>query len=176
MAEQRYQAVLAVIADGLGCLRQRRRSGCHGRLFTPGWLAMRPRVWRVWWIVRIDRLDVRIRCRGRWRRRCWSCVGRGCIARPGPARKNGTHVRIRGYDCGVSDQTQVRTWLGITAIAVLVQQALVEYPSSGVGPHLFWIAIAALLAVSGQPPRQCRSVLVPRDGTQWGRTLRANDL
>ena len=79
VAEQRYQAVLAVIADGLGVTQAAERSGCLGRRCMPGWRGMRLRAWKGWSIDRIGRRRVRIRCRPRSRRRCWSCGDHGRI-------------------------------------------------------------------------------------------------
>ena len=76
MAEQRYRAVLAVIADG-----GRSRSvggqqwGCPGRRCMPGWPGMRPTGLEGL----ADRSHRPLSCPhqmpARWRRRCWSCGG-----------------------------------------------------------------------------------------------------
>jgi hypothetical protein len=52
VAEQRYQAVLAVISDGLSVSQVAEKVGCRGRRCMLGWRGMRPRAWMGWWIGR----------------------------------------------------------------------------------------------------------------------------
>lgn len=45
MAEQRYQAVMAVIGDGLSISQVAEKVGVSRQARTRGWPAMRPRAW-----------------------------------------------------------------------------------------------------------------------------------
>ena len=47
MAEQRYQAVLAVIADGLSVTQAAEKTGVSRQTLHRGWRAMRPVGWRA---------------------------------------------------------------------------------------------------------------------------------
>ena len=79
MAEQRYQAVMAVIGDGLSISQVAEKVGVS-RQTLHAWLARyEAEGLEGLRIGRIGRRRVRIRCRRRWRRRCWSCVVRGRI-------------------------------------------------------------------------------------------------
>lgn len=79
MSEQRYQAVLAVISDGLSVSQVASKVGVS-RQTVHAWLARyEAEGLEGWRIGRIGRCRVRIRCRPWWRRRCWSCVARGRI-------------------------------------------------------------------------------------------------
>jgi transposase len=79
VAEQRYQTVLAVISDGLSVSQVAGKVGVS-RQTVQAWLARyEAQGLRGWWIGRIGRCRVRIRCRLRWRPRWWSCGVRGRI-------------------------------------------------------------------------------------------------
>lgn len=79
MAEQRYQAVLSVIADGLSVAQAAEKANVS-RQTMHGWLARyEAEGFEGLRTGRIGRCTVRIRCRPRLRRWCWSCGGRGRI-------------------------------------------------------------------------------------------------
>lgn len=67
VAELRYQAVLAVISDGLSISQVAQKVGVSRQTLHSGWPAMRRRASRGCWIGRIGRRRVRIRCRPRWK-------------------------------------------------------------------------------------------------------------
>jgi Helix-turn-helix domain len=73
VAEQRYQAVLAVIADGLSVKQVASKVGVS-RQSLHSWLVHYEAGGLEGLVdVRTGRARVRIRCRPRWRRRCCSC-------------------------------------------------------------------------------------------------------
>jgi hypothetical protein len=77
VAEQRYQAVLAVIADGLDVKRAAEKAGVS-RQTLHCWLARYEAAGLDGLVNRSYRRGcVRIRCQRRWRRWCWNCGG--CI-------------------------------------------------------------------------------------------------
>jgi transposase len=63
--ELRYQAVLAVISDGLSVSQVAQKVGVS-RQTLHTWLARYEAQGLGWWIGRIGRCRVRIRCRRRW--------------------------------------------------------------------------------------------------------------
>jgi transposase len=76
VAEQRYQAVLAVISDGSSISQVAGQVGVS-RQTLHSWLARYgAEGLEGWWIGRIGRRRVHIRCRRWWRVSCWSCAGR----------------------------------------------------------------------------------------------------
>ena len=61
MAEQRYLAVLAVIAQGHEVTAVAQHWGVPGRRCMSGWAGMRPAAWRGWSIGRTGPRRARIR-------------------------------------------------------------------------------------------------------------------
>ena len=45
----------------------------------------------------------------------------------------------------MSTPTAVRLWLGLALVAVLVEQATIQYTTGTAGPHLFWGGLSLLL-------------------------------
>jgi hypothetical protein len=79
VAEQRYQAVLAVISDGLSVSQVAEKVGVS-RQTLHSWLARYEASGLDGLVDRSHRpVSVRIKCQPPWRRRCWSCADRGRI-------------------------------------------------------------------------------------------------
>lgn len=94
--EQRYQAVMCVLVDGLLVTEVAEKFGVSVRRCTPGCAAMRPVVSRGWPIGRIGRCRVPIGCRPRSRRGSVNCAGSGPIGvQSGSATSSGGRVSTR---------------------------------------------------------------------------------
>jgi hypothetical protein len=75
VAEQRFNAVMEVLRDGLTVIEVAERYGVsrQTRPSTAGWAAIEPGGWRPWPTAPIGPTAAPTRCRPPWRPACASC-------------------------------------------------------------------------------------------------------